>query len=155
MTLVGSLSMSPGTISAVAALFGSVVGALGAALGTWITQMHQNRRDMLAKKLFHREELYSDFIRESARLLMDASQHNVLDPNNLIPAYAVLSRMRLSSSPQVVATAEEVVRHIVGSYSEPNLTPEQIQSRATSGDDPLREFSYICRSELESMQRRI
>jgi hypothetical protein len=155
MTLVGSLSMSPGTISALAALFGSVVGALGAALGTWITQKHQNRRDLLAKKLFHREQLYSDFITESARLLLDASQHNVIDPNNLIPAYAALSRMRLSSSPQVMATAEEVVKRIVGSYSEPNLTPEQIQSRATSGDDPLREFSYICRSELESMQRRI
>ncbi|PYU11183.1 MAG: hypothetical protein DMG29_16190, partial [Acidobacteria bacterium] len=65
------------------------------------------RRDLLAKKLFHREELYSDFISESARLLVDALAHNLSDPKNLIPAYALLSRMRLSSSPEVLATAEE------------------------------------------------
>jgi hypothetical protein len=53
------------------------------------------------KKIFHREELYSAFITESARIL-DASEHNVIDPNNLIPAYALLSRIRLSSSPEVL-----------------------------------------------------
>jgi hypothetical protein len=51
--------------------------------------------------------------------------------------------------------AEEVVRGIIGTYAKPNLTPEQIQFRATSGEDPLRNFSDICRAELESMQRQI
>jgi hypothetical protein len=63
------------------------------------------------------------------RLLVDAAEHNVSDPNNLIPAYALLSRIRLSSSPDVPA-AEEVVRHIIDTYSKPNLTPEEIQFRA-------------------------
>jgi hypothetical protein len=77
------------------------------------------------------------------------------DPKNLIPAYALLSRIRLSSSPDVLAAAEEVVKQIIGTYAKPNLTPEQIQSKATNGEDPLRNFSDICRAELEFMQRQI
>ncbi len=150
-----AMSMSPGTLTALAALFGSLVGALGSGLSTWITQRHQDRRDLLARQVFHREQLYSDFITESARLLVDALEHNVGDPKNLIPAYALLSRIRLSSSPDVLAAAEAVVREVIGTYAKPNLTPEEIQSRATNGDDPLRMFSDVCRAELESMQRHL
>lgn len=147
--------MPPGSVTALAAIFGSLVGALGSSVSTWITQRHQDRRDLLAKKIVRRESLYSDFITESARVLVDALEHNVSDPKNLIPAYALLSRIRLSSSPDVLATAEGVVKDIIGTYAKPNLTPEQIQSRATNGEDPLRKFSDICRVELEFIQRQL
>src|SRR5271155_1615666 len=124
------MSISPGTLTALAALFGSLVGALGSALSTWITQRHQDRRDLLARQVFHREQLYSDFITESARLLVDALEHNVGDPKNLIPVYALLSRIRLSSSSDVLARSEEVVRDIIGTYEKPNLTPAEIRFRA-------------------------
>jgi hypothetical protein len=152
MTPVPVFSLNPGTTTALAAIGGSLVGALGSSLSTWIIQRHQDRRDLLAKKTFHREQLYSDFISESARLLVDALEHNVGDPKDLIPVYALLSRMRLSSSPGVLTTAEGVVRQIIGTYAEPNLTPEEIQSRAKNGEDPLRKFSEISRTELESIQ---
>lgn len=147
--------MTPGTTTALAAIFGSLVGALSSIMGTWIIQRHQDRRDLLARKIFHREQLYSDFITESAGVLIDALEHDVSDPKNLISAYALLSRIRLSSSSDVLTTAEAVVRDIIGTYAKPNLTPLQIQSRATNGDDPLRKFSDICRAELESMQSQI
>jgi hypothetical protein len=148
--------MNPGSITALAALFGSVIGALGSSLGTWITQRHQGRRDLLAKTIYHREGLYSDFINESARLLIDALEHDVGDLKNLIPAYALVSRIRLSSSPEVLASAEGVIAEIIGTYSKPNITLEQIRSRPTIGDDdPLRRFSDVCRAELESMQRQM
>ena len=147
--------MNSETITALAAILGSLVGALGSSISTWIIQRHQGRRELLAKKISHREQLYSEFITESARLVVDALEHNLSDPKNLIPAYALLSRVRLSSSPDVLATAEDVVRSIIGTFAKPNLTPEQIQSRATNGEDPLRNFSDICRTELEFMQRQI
>jgi hypothetical protein len=147
--------MTPGTTTALAAIFGSLVGALSSIMGTWIIQRHQDRRDLLARKIFHREQLYSDFITESARVLVDALEHDVSDPKNLISAYALLSRIRLSSSSDVLTTAEAVVRDIIGTYAKPNLTPQQIQFRATNGDDPLRKFSDICRAGLESMQSQI
>ncbi len=148
-------SLSPGALGAIAAVSGSLVGALGSFASTWIAQRHQSRRDFLAKKIVYRETLYSDFITESARILVDAYEHNVSDPKNLIPVYALLSRIRLASSPPVLKAAEEIVRLIVDTYPKPNLTAEQIQLTALSGEDPLRHLSEICRTEIESFQRQI
>jgi hypothetical protein len=86
--------MNPATVTGLAAILGSIVGALGSSIRTWIIQRHQDRR--------------------------------------------------------------EVVRNIIDTYAQPNLTPEQIQFRATNGgDDPLRSFSEVCRGELDSMQELI
>lgn len=142
---------NPATISALAALFGSLAGGLASLGGTWISQRHQDQRDLVAKQIFHREQVYSDFISESARALADAMQHNSLDLNKLIPSYAVLGRIRVSSPTEVLASAERVLDHIIATYSQPNYTPEQIQSMAAKHDDPLRDFSSICRLELESL----
>src|ERR1700747_2438499 len=117
MTLMGG-SLNPATISALAAIFGSLTGALASSVSTWITQRHQNRRDLLAKRIFYREQMYSDFISESARALADAVQHNLQDSNQLSPTYALLSRIRLSSSTTVLASAERVIHHIFSAYSE-------------------------------------
>jgi hypothetical protein len=137
MTPIEMVLMSPAPVTALAAILGSVTGALGCSLSTWIAQRHQDRRDLLAKKIFHREELCSDFITESARLLIDALEHSVSDPKSLIPAYALLSRIRLSSSPDVLATSEEVVRDIIRTYSKANLMPEEVRLGAASGENPL------------------
>jgi len=147
--------MNSGMIAASAAIFGSIVGALGSVVGTWITQRHQDIRDLLAKTIVRRESLYSDFIAESARVLVDAMVQNNSDAQKLTPLYALLSRIRLSSSTPVLETGEAVIRIIVATYPKPNLTPEQIESRAVSGDDPLRQFSDACRKELDSLQRQL
>jgi hypothetical protein len=146
--------INSGIITALAAIAGSLVGALGSAVGTWITARHQDRRDLLGKQIARRESLYSDFIGESARLLVDAMQHNS-DLQKLLPVYALLSRIRLSSSDPVLRTAEKVIKTIVSTYPQPNLTADQIESRAVNGQDPLRQFSDTCRTELESLQRRL
>jgi hypothetical protein len=146
-----SQSWSPASISALAAICGSLVGALGSSVTAWISQRHQNRRDLLAKKVFHREQLYSDFISETAHAFADAVQHAFHDPSRLIPSYALLSRMRLSSSAHVVESAERVINTILDTYAQPNLTAEEIQAWAGERNDPLRDFSNICRHELESM----
>ena len=63
------MRLDPVSVSALAAIFGSLTGALTSSVSAWITQRHQNRRDLLAKRVFHREQLYSDFISESARAM--------------------------------------------------------------------------------------
>jgi hypothetical protein len=125
------------------------VSAPGSRKNTWADAIFWRGR------IFYREQLYSDFISESAHAPADAVQHNLQDPNNLTPTYALLSRMRLSSSNDVLASAERIIQHIINTYSEPNLPPEQIQSRAAQRRDPLREFSNICRAELEAMQNQL
>ncbi len=102
-----------------------------------------------------REALYSDFIGESSRLLVDAMQHNSSDLQKMLPVCALASRIRLSSSEPVMREAERVIRAIVSTYPKANLTAEQIEARAGTGNDPLRAFSDIRRIELESLQRQM
>ena len=146
--------MNSEMIAALAAIAGSFVGAFGSVVGTLIAQRHQDRRDLLAKRVARRESLYSEFITESARLLVDALEHNLRDPQKLIPIYGLLSRIRLSSSSRVLEAAEGVVRNLLIRYPQPKLTPE-IHTRAVNGQDPLCEFSKICRSELETLLRQL
>ena len=139
-------------VPAIAAIGDSLVGAMGSATATWITARHQDRRNLLGQQIARREALYSDFIGESARLLVDALQSNPSDLQELLPLYALLSRIRLSSSDSLLQTAEEVIKTILATYPQPNLTAEQIESHAVSGNDPLRQFSDRCRTELDSLQ---
>jgi hypothetical protein len=147
--------MNSAMITALAATAGSLVGAFGSAIGTSITARHQDRRDLLGRQIARREALYSDFIGESARLLIDAMQHNASDLQNLLPIYALLSRIRLSSSEPVLGAAEKIISIIVSTYPQPNLTAEQIESQALNGQDPLRQFSDTCRIELDLMERQL
>jgi hypothetical protein len=86
---------------AMVAIFGSLVGALGSSVSTWISQRRANERDLLGRRVFYRVQLYSEFITESTRILVDALESNFNDPNKLIPAFALLSRIRLTSSKEV------------------------------------------------------
>ncbi len=154
MSLIAE-SWSPASIPALAALCGSIVGALGSSIGAWIAQRHSDRRELAAKKVFHREQLYSDFISETAAAYADAVQHTLHDPARLIGSYALLSRMRLSSSMKVVESAQGVLDTIIDTYSKPNLTPEEFHALASERPDPLRDFSSICRRELEGLWNRL
>ena len=147
--------MNSEMVTGLAVVSGSLVGALGSAAGTWIIQKHRDRRDLLGRQIMLREALYSDFIAESARLLVDAMEHNVRDLQKLVPVYALLSRIRLSSSASVLQTAEQFIKAIVNTYPQPDLTAEQIESQALNGQDPLRQFSDVCRTELEWPQRQL
>jgi uncharacterized iron-regulated protein len=143
--------VNPVLISAVAAVFGSLVGALGSTASSWIVHRHQNRRELTSRKIFHREQLYSDFITESAATVADAMQHTLKDQARLIRTYALLSRMRLMSSRTVVESAEKVVNTILETYAKPNLSAEEFQCWARERNDPLRSFSEICRRDLETL----
>ena len=94
-----------------------------------------------------------------AHAAANAIQRKAYDPNKLSPTCALVSRMRLSSSTDALASAEQVIQHIFSTYSEPNfstysepnLAPEEFQPRAAKREDPLREFSCICGADLEAM----
>ena len=90
-----------------------------------------------------------------AYAVANAIQHKTYDPNKLSPTYALLSRMRLISSTDVLASAEQVIQHILSTYSESNLAPEEFKSRAGKREDPLREFSRICDAKLEAMREQL
>ena len=143
----------PATIPTLSAFGGSVVGALSSTLSAWIGQRQRGRRELVANKVSQLEQLYADFINESARLVVDAVQHSLEDPSTRVPIYALISRIRLRSSTEVIESGERLIATILKVYVEPNLTPEDIQAAANKHNDDLQEFSNMCRGELESIRK--
>ena len=144
---------NPAAIPTLSAFGGSLIGALSSTLSAWIGQRQRERRELVANEVSQLEQLYSDFINESARLLVDAVQHSLKDPSTLVPIYALISRIRLRSSTEVIESGERLIETILKVYIEPNLTPEEIQSAANKHNDHLQEFSNVCRAELESLRK--
>jgi hypothetical protein len=145
--------MDSTAIAAIAAVLGSFIGASASIATTRIAQRTQTIREWTNRELSKRESLYEEFITEAARLIGDALEHSLDQPDPLVQLYAILSRIRLVSSEPVLAAAEECCDRIFDLYSKPNMTMEQIRTafdKRTTFDklDPLKAFSAACRVEL-------
>ena len=137
------------TISALAALAGSVIGGVTALGTSWLTQQAQVRAREKAEDRTAREALYSDFIVEASRLLGDAWVNDKPEMSKLIGLYAMVSRMRVRSSPRVIEIAGKVALTVVETYFAPNRTIREVHHMLESEQvDPLRGFSEACREEL-------
>ena len=147
--------MNTAYISAFAALAGSAIGAFASFATTWLTQHHQERVTRLAQETGRRERLYGEFIDEVSRLLADALTHHLEEPSKIIPLYAIMGKLRLFASANVVARADEAMAQIVEIYDLPNAdfrnpTERPPQHRV----DILRAFGEACRDDLQRYARR-
>jgi hypothetical protein len=144
--------MDSTVVTALAAALGSLVGASASIATTWITQRTQTIRANTEWKLREREAIYKEFITEASRLAVDGLGHSLERPDQLVALYGILSCIRLMSGAQVLAKAEECCRRIVELYRRPNLTADQIHAAFEANElDPLKEFSFACRTELSAM----
>lgn len=136
---------------AVAAFSGSASGALATVLTGWVTQRRRDRARVKSQSNVKREELYKDFIKEASRLYADALIKDKSEISELVDLYALIGRMKILSSDDVIREAEKVARLILETYIAPNKTfldlPELLKKA-----DPLRDFSEACRRELQSTQ---
>ena len=144
-------TMDAAHFSAFAALAGSLIGGVTVVATSWLTQHVQMRAQQFTRDLTSREALYRSFIEEACRLYADAYEHDTdtADVSKLVNLYALVSTMRILSSPGIVDHADAVVRIIIETYLAPNKTfrdlPEMLDHRSL---DPLRDFSNACRDEL-------
>ncbi len=145
--------MDAATTSALAVLAGSLVGGLTTLGGSWLSQWAQARAHEMAEDRTTREALYRDFIVEASRLYGEALTHDNPGVSNLVGIYAMVSRMRVRSSPSIVEHAEKVVDTIIATYLAPNRTLRELHDMLRSeGMDPLRGFSEACREELRPLR---
>jgi hypothetical protein len=129
---------------------GTVMGACATVAIAWINQKTLNQRELLREDIRTREPLYGEFISECARLLVDAFQHTLEKPETLLPAYALLNRIRMCASHEVLAAAERLLDRITDQYASRNLSAQELVQLARSGEtDPLKEFGEACRAELD------
>jgi hypothetical protein len=82
--------------------------------------------------------------------------HKLDDPERLYSLYAVLNRIRLVASDEVLAAADRTATQIIERFFRPNVSFEEMQQLVlTRPNDPLKEFSEVCRVELCALQRSI
>src|SRR3984885_16212844 len=107
-------------VSAISALAGSAIGGLATFATTWLSHHAQTQAQRLAQAMARQEHLFGEFIDEAARSLTDALTHELDDPVKLVRLYALVGKLRLFASANVVSQAEEVMRNIVEIYQLPN-----------------------------------
>ena len=146
--------MEPAVVSALAAILGSAVGGSATFATAWLTQRTAGRRASIESEIRKREGLYVEFIAEGSKLAMEGLDHQVESPQRLYPLYAILNRVRLRCSAEVLAAADDAINRILESCFSPNLSPEEIRKLLLARpSDPLKGFSEACRSELQRLGR--
>lgn len=136
---------------AVAAFSGSASGALATVLTSWVSQRRSDRARVRSQTNAKREELYKSFVEEAARLYADALVKNKSEVSELVALYALIGRMKILSSDEVIEAAEKVGRLILDTYLSPNRSFVDLPDLLREVD-PLRDFSEACRRELQSTQ---
>jgi hypothetical protein len=137
-------------LSAFAALVGTFVGGITSIATSWIGQQRQTKEQRRAREKDELEALYRQFIIDGSKLYGDAIEHNTTEIPKLVDIYATLNRMRVLSSPKVVAEANNALRMIIDTYAKENATFSGIRQSIGQGfPDPLRAFSEACHEELK------
>jgi gas vesicle protein len=137
-------------LSAVAALVGTFVGGITSIATSWLGQQRQTKEQRRAREKDELQALYKQFIQDASKLYVDALQHDTTEIPKLVDIYATLNQMRVLSSPEVVAAAENALRMIIDTYAKENATFSGIRQLIDHGfADPLRVFSEACHEELK------
>ncbi|HVO23786.1 MAG TPA: hypothetical protein VMW56_09170 [Candidatus Margulisiibacteriota bacterium] len=135
---------------------GSAIGALTTLGASWLTQREQLRTQQLTHDIGRREDLYKDFIEEASKVYGDAIEHGPAEgaeASKLVRLYALISRMRVLSSPVIAEHADDVVRIIIDTYLGPKMSLREVSEKLKSSAfvDPLRDFGEACREELRQI----
>jgi hypothetical protein len=146
--------MDSSVISAGAAIGGAAIVGVMSFLGSWTAKRKEVRAQWLVQDRLRRQDLYKEFIQVASKCFVDALQHEKPDVASLVALYEKTSRMRVISSPRVLADAEQVLGRIIDALSEPavTLTNDKVRELFETGSaDVLRNFSESCRAEFDAL----
>ena len=94
--------METAFIGAMAGVLGSIVGGSATVMTAWITQKTLNKRALIGAEVRKRKILYGGLISECSNLVTDSLTRTLDEPETLLPAYALLNRIRLTASVAVL-----------------------------------------------------
>ena len=147
-------------ITAMAGVFGSLVGASASIGTTWLTKRTEIVRTTAERKLRERESLYNEFLTEASRVAVHALTHSFDGPDQIVALYGILSRIRLVASNAVVREGEMCCMRILAMYGKPSMTVDELRGVIAAANDlaeldPLKAFSNACREELRVIEERL
>ena len=145
--------MDTSLIPALAGLTGAAIGGLTSGITSWLAQKSQSRMRLLAQDKVTRQDLYNEFVEAATRCYADALQHENPDIPGLVNLYGKVGRMRVLSSPKVLASAEQIGKKIANMYLEPNKTFVELREMINKNAiDILGDFGDACREEFRSFR---
>src|ERR1700751_5133314 len=118
----GTNAMDSTLTSVLAALSGSIIGATTPGLSNFVLQRSVTQRELTNRELAQREELYSEFIRQGTLCYAKALSQSLENVHEIVAMYALVNRIRLFASEDVLKAAEAFVKKLVGTYGENNLS---------------------------------
>jgi hypothetical protein len=147
-------------VTAMAGVFGSLVGASASIATTWLTKRTEIVRTTAERNLRERENLYNQFLTEASRVAVHALTHSFEGPDQIVALYGILSRIRLVASTAVVREGEMCCVRILATYGKPGVTADELRGVLIAATDlaeldPLKAFSNACREELRLIEERI
>jgi hypothetical protein len=135
-----------------AALGGSVIGATTPVLSNFVLQRSLTQRELTNRELAQREQLYSEFIRQGTLCYAKALSQSLENLDEVVAIYALVNRIRLFASLEVLGAAEAFVKKLVEQFGENNMSIDQLKTVALERHvDPLNDFALKCRSELREV----
>jgi hypothetical protein len=133
--------------SPVSALLGALIGGGASLCAAIYTQRYQNRLQRVAGEIAKRETVYADFVMNASNLLLNAYVRDEIalggDEQRLI---GLINRMRLFAPPDVVKSAEAVLKAIVEISLKPGIEVRRLAKEALSESldpDALLSFSLF------------
>ena len=144
--------MNTAYLTAFSALAGSVVGGVTTAVTTWIGLRSTARAGRLGAQYIRRQDLFRDFIVAASNAYSHALVSGEPQLQEIIALYAMVSRMRILCSNEMVSCADKIMRLTIDTYFEPNRTLAELREliKNEADIDPLKEFSEVARAELEA-----
>ncbi len=138
-------------ISASSALLGSVIGGVISFLTTRDASAQQWRQSLVIREIERKEALYSEFIAECAKLLLSALDKKMSSGSAFSNLYTLLGKIRMMSSDEVRAAAEDLAQHATDAHRADYMKTE------TTGDNVFQSrnrFTEIARKELDEIKKR-
>ena len=147
-------------MTAMAGVFGSLVGASASIATTWLSKRTEIVRITAERNLRERESLYREFLTEGSRAAVHALTHSFEGPEQIVTLYGILSRIRLVASNAVVREGEACCVRILAMYAKPTMTAGELHGVLAAGNDlaaldPLKAFSNACREEFRLIEARL
>ena len=145
--------MDPSYLTGLAIFSGSVVGAVTSLTSAWLTKKHEARAQRALETKLSRQKLYARFIDEASKLYVDALVRDQPEALAMVSLYAVISKIRMTSPPDIVESGQAVIRTILTTYSCPNKSSPELQDLILNRKfvDPLLAFSELCRTDLSDL----
>jgi hypothetical protein len=151
--------MDNSVITALAALFGSLIGGLTTLATAWLSQRYSSRSQHQRNEIAKRETLYGEYIDEASARMIDALEHEVSDANQIVRMYGLFCRIQLVCTDPVLEEAERLMKKTAEAYTMPNITLGDLVMRGAreslAESDPIVAFSRACREELDALQRHL